>query len=130
MFRNNLGRFLRRKRARLVKEAAERREAATTVLAEATRSSFDDEQRRMWRTARRRIDAADAEMRQIIRYRTAAEPLPYRVIGEILGANEPALRMRMTRFCRSVRREYARNEKRRAWRAPDRMSTNRRRRST
>lgn len=132
MFRNNLRRFLCRKRARLVREGDESRGSpAQSSYTEAPfdsmrsrRSSgmyrFDDEQRRMWRTARRRIEGADVDMQQIIRFRLAAEPLPYRVIGELLGASEPALRMKMTRFCRSVRREFARNEKRRAWRAPDR----------
>ncbi|NNF03198.1 MAG: hypothetical protein HKN17_01925 [Rhodothermales bacterium] len=132
MFRNNLGRYLRRKRARRIRE--------TDALLHSDRSvssgnapigcvldahRLDDEQHRAWCAARRRIADADVEMQRIIRYRLAAEPLSYRVIGQILGASEPALRMRMTRFCRSVRREHARSEKRRAWRASDRMPAGR-----
>ena len=132
MFRNNLGRYLRRKRVRLGREVQQpsvperaARPAEARIRHHRNAHRLDDEQRRMWCAARSRIENADLEMKQIIRFRLAAEPLPYRLIGEILGASEPALRMKMTRFCRSVRREYARMEKRRAWRASDRVPVRR-----
>lgn len=133
MYRNNLGRYLRRKRARLMREICQAsvperavRPAETSGRRRQGVHRLDDEERRMWRAARRRIRKADPEMQQIIRFRLAAEPLSYRLIGEIMGASEPALRMKMTRFCRSVRREYARIEKRRSWRASDRLPARRR----
>jgi RNA polymerase sigma factor (sigma-70 family) len=139
MFRNNLRRYLRRKRIRMKRESSDAdapvgssvpdRPALAASDITCRHERFDDVDRRRYHTARRRIERADDQMRQIIRYRLAAEPLPYRVIGEILGQSEPALRMRMTRFCRSVRREFARSEKRRSWRAPDRLPAERRRRT-
>ena len=44
-------------------------------------------------------------MEQVFAYRIADEPLTYRQIGGLTGVDEAALRMRVTRFSRSVRAE-------------------------
>lgn len=118
MLRNNLIRHLSRKRARRSREylggdlcVADEIEGYFGEQAVETSDLNDFDQRRLT-TSLRKLEAADDTLRKIWSFRLADEPLPYREIGAILGMEDAALRMRIARFCKSVRDECKRNERR------------------
>lgn len=125
MFRNNLVRFLRRKRLRMLREKysgdvlpSEFLEEVVVPDLDSIFGSMTDEQIRHVHIAIARMDIADECTRDIMAFRLAEEPLTYREISDILQSSESALRMRVARFCRNVRDECERVERRRAWRNP------------
>jgi DNA-directed RNA polymerase specialized sigma24 family protein len=114
MFKNNLNRFLKRKRRLLQREqdldAPGLESSAISVSGGQPIFEFDrfsDDQLRKLRLARRELDMADDAIRSLFDYRVFAGNLTYAEIGEILGTSETSLRMRMTRFNRKVRNKYA-----------------------
>jgi len=119
MLRNNLIRHLSRKRIRRSRElpgedlAGEKSYLEAVSLKGYSESTglTDKEQLRI-HISLKRLQAADEIMKQIWSYRMAEEPLGYKEIGDILGVEDAALRMRVARFCRSVRNECLRAEKR------------------
>ncbi|MDA1028726.1 MAG: hypothetical protein O3B41_06700 [Bacteroidetes bacterium] len=118
MLRNNLIRHLSRKRARRTREFLGGDLSIADEFAEyvgeqpVETSELNDFDHRRLTTSLRKLEAADNTLRKIWSFRLADEPLPYREIGAILGMEDAALRMRIARFCRSVRDECKRNERR------------------
>lgn len=118
MLRNNLIRHLSRKRARRTREflggdlsiAEEVKGSVGDQPLEATDLNDADHKRLI--TSLRKLEASDDTLRKIWSFRLADEPMPYREIGAILGMEDAALRMRIARFCKSVRDECKRNERR------------------
>lgn len=118
MFRNNLVRHLTRKRSRRTRECLEDDQVggvnppaylSTTTPRE---SGWTDQDEVRIRISRQRLAQADPITQTIWSYRLADEPIGYRQIGEILGMEEAALRMRFARFCKGVRHAVYRLEKR------------------
>ena len=114
MFKNNLSRFLKRKRRLLQREqeldVLRSDTSGVSISVEQPLFEFDrfsDDQLRRLRLARRELDLADNAIRSLFDYRVFVGNLTYAEIGEILGTTETSLRMRMTRFNRKVRNRYA-----------------------
>jgi len=114
MYKNNLHRYLKRKRrhlhreSRLVPEEADRsvqRAVSCSMRFEFER--FSDEDLGRIRFASNELERADEVVRTLFQYRVLAGSLTYAEIGEYVGATETSLRMRMARFNRRVRRRYA-----------------------
>lgn len=118
MFRNNLIRHLTRKRARRMKECLQEDQlelVASHVPIEPEtigQGGLTDQDIHRLRISKQRLSEADHIMKTIWSCRLADEPLGYRQIGDILGMDEAALRMRYARFCRSVRKAVNRQERR------------------
>lgn len=119
MFRNNLIRHLSRKRVRRGRECLSednrRGVIQATVYQSYRRSTFlswTDNELDMWHLSRRRLENAGPLLQKIFSFRMADEPLSYRQISSIVGMEEAALRMRVARFCRSVRDEYRLGDRR------------------
>ncbi len=118
MFRNNLIRHLSRKRARRSRECLGEDLLMETKFSDFLNvqpeeiSGLSDIERMRLSTCLQKLNAADDLLRKIWSYRLADEPLPYREIGAILGMEDAALRMRVARFCKSVRDECQRKERR------------------
>ncbi|NQV73871.1 sigma-70 family RNA polymerase sigma factor [bacterium] len=120
MFRNNLIRHLTRKRARRNRECLGQDQFEEFDFIDSIRDSqpqeaiewSDKEAYRIY-YSRRCLSEADPIMKTIWLYRLADEPLGYRQIGEIMGMEEAALRMRVARFCKGVRLAVKRKERRR-----------------
>ena len=119
MFRNNLVRYLSRKRARRSKEclgedqlpdgqfgdvAGEPRTVGSDGLSD--RDSF------RLAYVRQMLKEADPMTKAVWSYRLADEPLGYRQIGEILSMDEAALRMRVARFSKRIRKHVFKVERR------------------
>ncbi|TDI72811.1 MAG: sigma-70 family RNA polymerase sigma factor [Bacteroidetes bacterium] len=113
MFKNNLSRFLRKKRKSMHREQELSVPDLDTLSVSVTGfypvfefDAFTDDQLDQLRIARRELDMADDIVRCLFEYRVFAGCLTYAEIGEILGTSETSLRMRMTRFNRRVRSRY------------------------
>lgn len=117
MCRNNLFRFLKRKRQR------EGRESLWTDLGMNEESmvdsswntslpngrvfeSLNDEQMEQLRFSLACIGQADDLTQRLIMYRTGLHPMTYREIEELTGCTEAALRMRYARFRALVQEKY------------------------
>jgi len=117
MCRNNLFRFLKRKRQR------EGRESLWTDLGldeelmadpawikgqvlSGLSGSLNDEQLEQLRFSLECIGQADDLTQRIIMYRTSLRPRTYREIEELTGCNEAMLRMRYARFRALVQEKY------------------------
>ncbi len=118
MFRNNLVRHLTRSRKRKLREPfhedAGIRDPDTLASDPdeiVSRGQMSDYQLRQLRTATRRLCECDSLTRTILSFRVAAEPMTYREIEQLTGMKEAALRMRMARFCRSVRVDFESRER-------------------
>lgn len=118
MFRNNLIRHLTRKRSRQTRERCQEESIIQYqgyVSGRGLRlmefEIFSDMDLRKLNTTRRKLKQVDPVMKQVFELRTAEEPLSYKQIGAIVGLGEAALRMRVTRFCRSVRDEHYAQER-------------------
>ena len=120
MFRNNLIRHLTRKRARRNRECLGQDQVEEVDFFDSIRDNqpqesiewSDKEAYRIY-FSRQCLSDADPIMKTIWHYRLADEPLGYRQIGEIMGMEEAALRMRVARFCKAVRLAIKRKERRR-----------------
>jgi len=120
MFKNNLRRFLKRKRKGLRRECAlmadEFEHYGTEFIAVYPSFEFErlsDEDHRRHRVAESELRDADDIIKEIFHYRILAGSLTYGEVAEILGATETSLRMRMARFNRKVRTRHDRDEQRR-----------------
>lgn len=119
MFRNNMIRFLSRKRARQSREVLSSDrfqevnylEEMVAEVPEEKRSMTDRDALRLY-TSLRQLDCSDPILKQIWAYRLADDPLGYKQIGKIMGMDDAALRMRIARFCLKVRKECLKNERR------------------
>ena len=114
MYKNNLNRFLKRKRRLLRRELAldithiERANIESAVAN--PRFEFErlsDGDKRKIATAQAELDQADPALKCLFEYRVFSGRLTYAEIGEILGTSETSLRMRMTRFNRRVKNRHA-----------------------
>jgi hypothetical protein len=119
MFRNNLIRHLSRKRARRSRECLGEDQMVNSDFADLYPSEqtcenygLNDREKTRLTISLKRLEASDELLQKIWSYRLADEPLPYRQIGAIVGMEDAALRMRMARFCKLVREECYRKEKR------------------
>jgi len=117
MFKNNLNRFLTRKRRLLRREQELDLNFIehTNIPAAVAIPSFQferlsDEERYKVAVARDELDQADESVKFLFEYRVFSGRLTYAEIGEILGTSETSLRMRMTRFNRRVKNRYAQLE--------------------
>lgn len=117
MFKNNLNRFLTRKRRLLRRELEldlkyiERANISTAVsIPKFDFEQLSDEDRLKVATARAELDRADEAVKSLFEYRVFSGSLTYGEIGEILGTSETSLRMRMTRFNRRVKNRHAQLE--------------------
>ena len=120
MFRNNLIRHLTRKRARRNRECLGQDQFAEIDFIESIRDiepqepmEWSDKEAYRIYFSKRCLSEADPILKTIWLYRLADEPLGYRQIGEIMGMEEAALRMRVARFCKGVRMAIRRKERRR-----------------
>jgi DNA-directed RNA polymerase specialized sigma24 family protein len=120
MFRNNLVRHLTRSRKRKLREPFHEdvgiRDPDTLAsdpkeTVGQGQGQMSDYQLRQLRTATRRLCECDSLTRTILSFRVAAEPMTYREIEQLTGMKEAALRMRMARFCRSVRVDFESRER-------------------
>lgn len=119
MFRNNLIRHLSRKRARGMRECLGEDQVgdrdyldSAITFQPSELNHWTDQDALRFSTAMNRLSASDPITRRIWSYRLADEPLAYKQIGNILEMEDAALRMRIARFCRTVRDDVNRNEKR------------------
>jgi DNA-directed RNA polymerase specialized sigma24 family protein len=110
MFKNNLSRFLKRKRKMMHREQELDVPGleSSVISVSGTQPVFEfesmsDEQLRRLQIARQELVLADDVIRCLFNYRVFSGCLTYAEIGEILGTTETSLRMRMTRFNRRVR---------------------------
>jgi len=118
MFRNNLVRHLTRSRKRKLREPfhedvgiRDPDTLASDSKETVGRGQMSDYQLRQLRTANRWLCECDSLTRTILSFRVAAEPMTYREIEQLTGMKEAALRMRMARFCRSVRVDFESHER-------------------
>jgi len=119
MFRNNMIRYLSRKRARQSREILSSDRYRTTHQLEEVadqapsepKSISDRDALRVY-TSLRQLNNSDPILKQVWAYRMADDPMGYKQIGEIMGMDDAALRMRIARFCRRVRKECRKNERR------------------
>jgi DNA-directed RNA polymerase specialized sigma24 family protein len=120
MYKNNLNRYLHRKRKQMLREQAldhegtQGREAAISVMI--PRFDFElhsDEEKAKIATARAELERADDTLRSLFEYRVFSGQLTYAQIGALLGASETSLRMRMTRFNKRVKNRHAQAVRRR-----------------
>ena len=121
MLKNNLQRFLKRKRRCLKRESILAPEQIEYHASEAVIHTpefgferFSDEDLRRVHTASDALEQADPIVQLLFRYRVFSESMTYREISEIVGATETSLRMRMARFNRRVRELHRRQELNRA----------------
>ena len=113
MYKNNLRRFLKRKRRLLTRECVlnsdevERfgREAISVHPNFEFERYSDDDERRL-RFAAAELSQADAVIRELYHYRIFVGAMTYSEIADLVGATETSLRMRMARFNRRVRKRY------------------------
>ena len=115
MYKNNLRRYLKRRRGALHRECALEPEAieqlgceAVLVRPEFEFERFTDDDLKRIRFATNELESADEVVRDLFHYRVFAGALTYGEIAEFAGATETSLRMRMARFNRRVRRRYNR----------------------
>jgi DNA-directed RNA polymerase specialized sigma24 family protein len=115
MLRNNLNRYLMRKREVRQREAPFAREQEalyasrwSTGCEDHGSDAWNDETWLRHTAIRRVLESADAFTRDLILLRLGADALSYRQIAVRLGTTESALRMRAARFYRSVRDEHGR----------------------
>lgn len=120
MFKNNLRRFLKRKRKGLQRECALMADAFEhygtefiSVYPSFEFERFSDEDHRRRRVAESELRNADDIIKELFHYRVLVGSLTYREIADLLGATETSLRMRMARFNRRVRTRHDREEQRR-----------------
>jgi len=116
MYKNNLRRYLKRRRRLLHRESILLQHEIEHYGREAISCDpvfeferYSDEDLRRIRFASREVTNADLPIRELFHYRVLAGSLTYAEIAESTGATETSLRMRMARFNRRVRREYARS---------------------
>lgn len=120
MLKNNLQRFLKRKRRVLQRERTLGSDEMELQAYEAIRYTpvfeferLSDEDERRYRSAVCALRQADPIVQDLFKYRVFSETMTYREIAEHLGASETSLRMRMARFNKRVRTNHARQESRR-----------------
>ena len=119
MFRNNMIRHISRKRARQSREVlssdrfqnVDYLEEIAAIVPDENKNISDRDALRVY-TSIRRLNDSDPVLQQIWAYRMADVPLGYKQIGQIMGMEDAALRMRIARFCQSVRKECLQNERR------------------
>lgn len=110
MFKNNLNRFLNRKRRLLLREQELDLDfieraciASVSTLPKFDFERLSDDECYQVATARAELEKADESVKKIFEYRVFSGRLTYAEIGELIGASETSLRMRMTRFNRRVK---------------------------
>lgn len=115
MLRNNLRRYLSRKRELEWREAAYPSADLDTLPSEGNRvgephpiERWGDDERHQLEAVREVLDRSDPITRELMTLRSGDPPLSYGVIAVRLGCTETALRMRATRFYRAVREAHAR----------------------
>lgn len=115
MLRNNLNRYLQRKRVVRRREAPFAREQeaqyAAWAIPGSEESGSDGYGEELWRrraAIEAALSSADELTRTLILFRLGSEKLSYRDVALRLGATESALRMRAARFYRVVRDEHER----------------------
>jgi DNA-directed RNA polymerase specialized sigma24 family protein len=114
MYKNNLHRYLKRKRRNLHRESRLASEETDRAVQKAVScrmcfefERFSDEDLGRIRFATEELERADEVVRTLFHYRVLSGSLTYAEIGDVVGATETSLRMRMARFNRRVRRRYA-----------------------
>lgn len=119
MYKNNLRRFLKKKRMNLRRVCAlssiDIEQIGTDSVSVHPNFEFEslsDEQRRQVQFAFEELQNAEQVVRELFRYRVFEGTMTYREIAELVDATETSLRMRMARFNKRVRDRYARERAR------------------
>lgn len=115
MFKNNLHRFLKKRRREVNRDCSltemdaecDSLEASLCLLAPAIDVLSDDDEKRL-RFVKRELQSADDVVQTLFKLRVFEGPFTYREIAEQVDASETSLRMKMARFNRKVRDRYAR----------------------
>jgi len=113
MLRNNMQRYLRRKRERLFRVTAWSGHDLDTIPVAADHESsphpmeeWGDDEAAQFAAVRETLARSDSVTRTLMSLRSCDPPLSYAVIAERLETTETALRMRATRFYRAVRETH------------------------
>ena len=114
MYKNNLLRFLKKKRRNLLRECAlssvdidQMGTESVCVYPKFEFESLSDEDRLRVQFASKELQNAEQIIRELFHYRVFEGAMTYREIAELVDATETSLRMRMARFNRRVRDRYA-----------------------
>lgn len=119
MYKNNLLRFLKKKRRNVRRECTlssvdidQLETEAVSVYPQFEFESLNDEDRLKVKFASEELQNAEEIIRELFHYRVFEGAMTYREISELVDATETSLRMRMARFNRRVRDRYAKERAR------------------